>query len=117
MFNNLPIYYLGFWDVPQTFYLEYKNTLLYFCRDFNDEIDDYESFYKVYKVDGVSIKDAVRPDPPFDSCKMLILPDFKNDTPIGKINVDDVKFDFTKRKSINAKILKSLNLMSQSTNE
>lgn len=106
--NFLPIYYLGFYDVPETFYVEYKGTLLYFRRDFNDQIDDYEPDYKVYKVEGVSIEEAVEPDPPFDSCKMLILPDFKNDKPIGKIKVDNIIFDTTNRKYIHAKILKTL---------
>ena len=38
----IPIYYAGFWDVPDAFLTEYKENLFLFWRDdFDEELDDY----------------------------------------------------------------------------
>ena len=53
------IYYLGFYDVPQTFFVEYGNSVLYFVRDFDDDADDYETEYRVYKIDTIDIETVI----------------------------------------------------------
>ena len=56
----LPIYYDGFWDVPQAFLAtSLIDDLYYFWRGyFDDDLDDYPSTYRVYLVKNTTIDEA-----------------------------------------------------------
>jgi hypothetical protein len=98
----IPIYYRGFWDVPESFLTEYESKVYLFTRDFDEELDDYPPDYEVYEVKDVSLTKAVKEN--------LWFPyNFKNKILIGEVPTKDVVFDWTNRKFVNTAIFEKLN--------
>lgn len=106
----LPIYYSGFWDVPDAFLSEYNGDLFLFWRDdFDEELDDYPPNYKIYLVKNVSLKGAYEPsEEPYEFVKLLNIPLLLKNEILGEIPTKEVNFDETKRKFIHSRIFKQL---------
>lgn len=95
-----PFKYGGFWDVPRYIALEYRGRFLLLESEFDDELDDYPADYTVYALPN-SVADALREGSW----------DFYKTTPkveIGKIPVQSVFFDESKRKELDASCLDDL---------
>src|SRR6266852_3678230 len=87
------ILYSGFYDAPLAFVTTYENSQYLFWRGFfDDELDDYPSEYEVFILPNLSEKEIKESWP--------LLPK-KAVAFIGKISMDRVMFDPTKRDSIN----------------
>lgn len=43
-----PIKYMGFWDVPRIFIVQYQGQTLLFDSPFDEALDDYPDVYKVF---------------------------------------------------------------------
>jgi hypothetical protein len=86
------ILYSGFYDAPHAFVTNYNNAQYLFRRGyFDDELDDYPNEYEVFILPNLSEADIKE--------SWLILPE-KTVACVGKIPVDQVVFDPTKRISI-----------------
>jgi hypothetical protein len=95
-----PFIYGGFWDVPRCLALRYRGKRFLFLSTFDEEIDEYPSDYSVYVI----------PESAEDS-RQVLSPEFLSNTPmdcIGRIPIDRVTFDSTKRRELDASILDSL---------
>ena len=90
--NSTRILYSGFYDAPLAFVTTYENRQYLFLRDFDDELDDYPHEYEVFILPNLSEKEIK------ESWSLL---HEKTVAFIGKISVDRVMFDPTKRESIN----------------
>lgn len=109
MSNFIPIYYSGFWDVPDAFLTEYNGDLFLFWRDgFDDELDDYPPNYKVYSVKNVSLEDAYEPEESYEFVKLLNIPLLLENEIIGEIPTKEVIFDQTHRKFVHSKVFEQL---------
>jgi hypothetical protein len=88
----LPIEYRDFWDVPRVLVVRVTSgTLLLECP-FDEAIDAYAAEFKVYRLPA-----AVAATLPDDWTSLAQL-----GVPIGAIPVKDVRFDTTRRQSIEA---------------
>jgi hypothetical protein len=101
-YKFIPIYYRGFYDIPEVFLTEYESKVYLFTRDFDDELDDYQPDYEVYEVKNISLNDAVKGNFWFPH-------NFENKVFVGKIPTKDVVFDWTNRKFVNTTIFEKLN--------
>jgi len=91
--TSTPILYSGFCDAPLAFVTTYENSQYLFWRGFfDDELDDYPKDYEVFILPNLSEKEIKESWP--------LLPK-KTVAFIGKISMDKVMFDPTKRESIN----------------
>jgi len=92
-----PFSYGWYWDVPRCIALRYKGKHFLLQSAFDEDLDDYPSDYSVYVV----------PEPADDSLPVCS-PEFLGKTPmscVGQIPIDQVTFDSTKRKELDASIL------------
>jgi hypothetical protein len=92
-----PFSYGGFWDVPRYLALRYKGKHFLLQSVFDEDLDEYPSEYSVYAVPELV------DDPPPVCC-----PEFLSRMQtsfIGRIPIDRVTFDSTKRKELDASIL------------
>lgn len=93
--KSIPIkQYRDFWDVPRIFLALKDDYLLLFDCKFNEEKDDYEEEYKVFIMPELS-NDEIS-----GSWHQLSEKAIKC---LGKIFVNEVKFDGSKRKFIKGK--------------
>jgi len=95
-----PFGYGGFYDVPRCLSLGYRGRRFLLQSAFDESLDEYPTDYSVYIV----------PDSADDSWPVCS-PEFLINTPmpcIGKIPIDQVKFDPSKRKELDASILDGL---------
>jgi hypothetical protein len=100
MAEMTPFEWGWFYDVPRCVSLRYRGTRFLLQSAFDEKLDEYPSEYSVYKV----------PESPDDS-HAICSPEFLSNTPmvcIGKIPVDEVVFDPSKRKELDATILDTL---------
>ncbi len=106
----LPIFYSGFWDVPDAFLTEYNGDLFLFWRDsFDEEIDDYPPNYKVYSVRNVTLKEAYElHEEPFEFVRFLNTPLLLENEIIGEVPTKEVCFYYTNRKFVNSRVFKQL---------
>lgn len=98
--NWLPIRYREFHDVPRAIVVEYRGDLYFLSCLFDEEIDDYPEHFAVYRL-------------PADANKWIEDVSNWSDLPskgvcVGTIRVVDVRFDDTKRKSIDDRTLSFL---------
>lgn len=96
----LPIRYREFHDVPRAIVVEYRGDLYFLSCLFDEEIDDYPEHFSVYRL-------------PEDANDWLDdISDWSDLTSkgvcVGTIRVADVRFDDTKRKSIDDRALNFL---------
>jgi hypothetical protein len=110
----LPIYYSGFWDVPQAFLTTSPiDDLFFFWRgDFDDELDDWPLTYKVYRVTNVTMIDDMierRKDYP-DLITIKNIPLLVENELVGEVPVKGVIFDPTVRKFVHASVFRLLGI-------
>lgn len=92
-----PFSYGGFYDVPRCLVLRYRGKRFLLQSAFDEDLDEYPADYSVYVV-----PESGDDSPPVCS------PDFLNEMPmscIGQIPIDQVTFDSTRRKELDASIL------------
>ncbi|MGH9117576.1 MAG: hypothetical protein ACRD0A_06775 [Acidimicrobiales bacterium] len=95
----LPIRYRDFYDVPRAVVVEFKRELFLFDSLFDADLDEYESFYAVYRlpgelrheIDGMSWTDLGQ-----------------RGTRLGSVDVAAVEFDSTRRRAINESVFENL---------
>lgn len=85
------ILYSGFYDFPLAFVASNEGAQYLFWRVFDDDLDDFPDEYEVYILPNLSPEEI--------EISWSDLPD-KAKTRIGKIPVNQVVFDPTRRKSI-----------------
>jgi len=91
--SSIRILYSGFYDAPLAFVTTYENSQYLFWRGFFDEeLDDYPNEYEVFILPNLSEKEIKESWP--------LLPT-KTVAFIGKISMNKVMFDPTRRESIN----------------
>jgi len=91
--------YVEFYDVPRCIALHYRGRLFLLQSAFDENLDDYPSSYSIYILPD-SVKASLR------SGEWEFLRDTKM-TCVGQIRIDQVVFDATKRKELDASILDS----------
>jgi hypothetical protein len=97
MAEMTPFRYGGFYDVPRCLSLSYRGRLFLLQSAFDEGLDEYPACYSVYLV----------PDSDNDS-QLVCSPEFLSNTPltcIGQIQIQDVVFDPSKRKELDASCL------------
>ena len=100
MTEMTPFIYGSFYDVPRCVSFRYCGKRFLLLSPFDEERDEYPDEYSVYVV-----PDSV------DDSQPVCTPEFLGRTPmacLGQIPVDEVLFDPTKRKELDASILDSL---------
>jgi hypothetical protein len=95
----VPFQYGDFFDVPRLIILRYQGKLLLLQSAFDDTLDEYPKVYSVYE-----LPESVEP---LLAGSWLFLEQVKS-TPLGEIPVSAVKFDSTKRKTLDPSILEAL---------
>lgn len=95
----VPFNYRDFYDLPRSVIFQ-KSSYVYFLEClFNDTLDEYEDFYTVYQLDVEHLDlDTLVSDSDW-------LGYSKIGKAIGKIRVTDVRFDETKRESLDVSFL------------
>lgn len=89
--------YGGFHDVPRCLVLSYRGKRFLLQSAFDEDLGEYPADYSVYVVPESG-----------DDSRPACSPDFLNETPvscIGQIPIDQVTFDSTRRKELDASIL------------
>jgi hypothetical protein len=107
MAEMTPFRYGGFYDVPRCLTLRYRGRRFLLLSAFDDNLDEYPTDYSVYIV----------PESADDSMPVCS-PEFLSNTPIvciGQIPIDQVTFDLSKRKELDASCLDNLCQGSRST--
>jgi hypothetical protein len=95
-----PFQYAGFYDYPRTIVLRHREKLLLLESRFDDELDEYPKVYTVYLLPQ-SAKAQL------NSGSWKFLEGMQLD-PIGRIPIESVRFDRTRRKKLDASILDKL---------
>ena len=92
--NTIPITYGEFYDVPRMIRFQFGGEWYFMRSYFNEEQDDYNDFYDVYLLPFHS-EDEFKSNPNYwmNLSKALHL---------GRMPVDEVGLDETRRRSINA---------------
>ena len=92
----IPIRYGGFWDVPRTFHLCWRGVDLIFDSPFDESLDDDSPEYTVVRVPTA---------PPNEGAWLTCL---DAGIPIGRIAVGQVRFDETRRRSVDRASIESV---------
>jgi hypothetical protein len=89
------ITYGAFFDVPRGLFTCINGKLIELICEFNDKIDDYENFYFIFEMEGISCEEAISGAffHYYNKCK-------KNY--IGTINISEIIFDKSRRKSFSS---------------
>lgn len=82
-----PITYREFHDVPRIFVVEANGRLLLFDCPFDNDLDDYPAFYKVYELDAVQRPRLANPD--WRGLVALGIP--LGETPVSHVIFDDTR--------------------------
>ncbi len=93
------IKYMGFWDVPLIFLVPYQGELVLFDCEFDEEVEDYRDFYKVY-----AVPPAVAEDLPKDWTTLHT----RATRYLGNVPVQSVRFDPTRRREVDTSVLEEL---------
>ena len=94
----LPIRYRDFYDVPRAFVVEHRGSIYLFDCPFDDNADEYPAHYRVYRLSEHFMSSL-------DKGTWSDLA--KEGTFVREIPVDSVRFDETRRASIDGEILRS----------
>jgi hypothetical protein len=100
MADMTPFVWGWFYDVPRCISLRYRGIRFLLQSIFDEDLDEYLSDYSVYIVPEW-----------IDDSQPICAPEFLSKTPmacIGRISIDQVEFDPTKRKELDASCLDSL---------
>lgn len=93
------IVYSGYYDAPLAFVVSHKDTQYLFWRVFDDALDDYPDEYEVFVLPDLS-EEEIRES-------WSSLPE-KAEAYVGKIHLNQLIFDPTKRQSIQTVTLERL---------
>ena len=93
------IIYSGFYDVPLAFVVWHGEKQFLFLRDFDEALDDYPSFYRVFTLPSLSDEEVKN---------SWVQIETLTDSFLGEIPVAEINFDSTKRKEIILKPLENL---------
>jgi hypothetical protein len=96
----VPFRYVEFYDVPRLIALRYRGKLLLLQSAFSDTLDEYPNVYSVYE-----LPESTEPLLTAGSWSFLERTALAS---IGEITVSSVKFDATKRKTMDPSILDAL---------
>ena len=91
MNHKAPIIYSGFYDVPLAFVVWHGEKQFLFLRDFDEALDDYPNFYRVFTLPNLSDEDVKN---------SWVQIETLTDSFVGEIPVAEINFDSTKRKEI-----------------
>jgi hypothetical protein len=91
--------YRDFWDFPRIFLVTYRKTLLLFDCRFNEETEDYEDEFQIFSMPRLDDEELK------GSWRQLSDRAIKF---IGRVLVENIKFDESKRKFIDDVFLKGL---------
>lgn len=93
------ILYSGFWDRPLAFVVRHRGVQLYFCREFDEDADEYQDAYKVFVLPNL-LDDEINA-----SWGHL----YQNTTRyLGQVPVKQVVFDSSFRESIDTDLADAL---------
>jgi hypothetical protein len=95
-----PFSYGWFWDVPRCVTFHYKGKQFLLQSAFDEDLDEYPTEYSVYVVPESA-----------DNSSPVCSPEFLSQTPmscIGQIPIEQVTFDSTRRRELDASILNRL---------
>ena len=95
----IPFRYIEFYDVPRGIVLRYRGKLLLLQSAFNEDLDDYPDTYSVYELPE-SVELA--------GCGSWHFLENKELDRIGEIPVKALRFDSTKRKTLEPSVLDDL---------
>jgi hypothetical protein len=96
----VPFRYAGFYDVPRCIAVRHRGKLLLLESVFDEKIDDYSTHYSVYVLPD-SVQDSIE-----KSSWKYFVP--TGASPIGQISVASVKFDASKRLTLDPSCLDDL---------
>jgi hypothetical protein len=99
MSEMTPIKYMGFYDVPLIFITRYHGTNYLFDCPFNEELEDDSDFYKVYVVPELKDEELAKDWTTLHTLATCYL---------GEVPVTSVRFDASRRKSVDASIISEL---------
>ncbi len=99
MSHKAPIIYSGFYDVPLAFVVWNDEKQFLFLRDFDEALDDYPNFYRVFTLPNLSDEEVKK--------SWVQIETLANQF-VGEIPVAEIHFDSTKRKEIVLKPLENL---------
>jgi len=91
-----PFQYVDFYDVPRTIVLLVRGKWILLQSTFNEELDDYEAEYSVYRLPS-----SFQPPPAGSKWDFLE----QELVCVGKIPVREVQFDESKRRTLSAAAL------------
>src|SRR5262245_12330950 len=91
-----PIRYRDFWDVPRLFAVEHRGSLYIFDCPFDEKLDEYRESYTIYRVLGATFA---------GTRSMAWAQLISSGQQVGKCAVSDVRFDPTRRKSIDDSVV------------
>lgn len=101
MIPEVPIIYRDFYDVPRVFLVFHRGQQLLFESVFDEERDDYSDVYDVYLLPPLG------PEEIAGSWEFISKRAVRR---VGRLLVSDVRFDSTRRKSVDPDVLDRLNL-------
>lgn len=99
MSPQTPITYRDFYDLPRIFLVTHEGLRFLFDCKFDDDFDDYPDFYKVFLMPPLQARDLN------GSWDQLSASATKY---LGDVSVNAVKFDSTRRKSIDVQVIRDL---------
>jgi hypothetical protein len=92
--DRLPITYGEFYDFPRMLRFLLESEWFFLRSEFNDDRDDYDDFYRVYRLPFGS-EEEIKSHPNYWM-------ELSNAEYLGQISIAEVGFDRTRRQSIDA---------------
>ena len=96
MSGHVNIIYSGFWDRPLAFVVRHRDIQLYFRREFDERIDDYQDVYNIFVLPDLSDNEI---NASWGNLHQ------KTTRSLGQIPVKEVVFDPSFRKSVSTDTL------------
>ncbi len=99
MDEMISIQYRDFYDIPRVFVLSWKGQTYLFDCPFNSASDDYSDHYDIYLIPDLSTEDLAGSWNGLASRAI---------SKVGEISTGDVKFDESRRSSVDSEIVSHL---------
>ena len=96
---GIPIRYRDFYDIPRAFLVERAGLLYFFDCPFDDGLDEYPDFYRVYRL-GPTLSATLDSDSWQDLARRGSL--------LGELATRHVRFDETRRAAIDDSVFELL---------
>ena len=100
MSEMVTFHYTEFYDVPRAIVLRYRNKLILLQSAFDDELDDYPDSYSVYELPD-SVEELA-------TCGSWTFMEHEGLKLLGQVSIQSVRFDSTKRQTMDACVLENL---------